>query len=189
MTPKEKAKKLVDQNHFQLDRLLNSTEQDFNSIKQEKKKLQILINENEALKKEMEFVIQKEKHLQEVERIKLNNKILEDKIIYLKEMERKLKSLLSEWRKTEDKASVIKTIQSLLYNQKEYVVKKNKDDLSKEKYVEISGEVQIGDTVRMKKNKQTALVKEIRGKKALLQVGTVPMLVSISDLVMIKEKE
>ena len=184
-----KAKKLVDQNHFQLDRLLNSTEQDFNSIKQEKKKLQILINENEVLKKEMELVIQKEKHLQEVERIKLNNKILEDKIIYLKEMERKLKSLLSEWRKTEDKASVIKTIQSLLYNQKEYVVKKNKDDHSKEKYLEISGEVQIGDTVRMKKNKQTALVKEIRGKKALLQVGTVPMLVSISDLVMIKEKE
>ena len=40
----------------------------------------------------------------------------------------------------------------------------------------------------MKKNRQTANVMEIRGKKALLKVGIMPMLVDIKDVVMIKEK-
>src|SRR6185312_9908418 len=44
-----KAKQLVDENHFSLDKLLNSTEQDQQQIQVEKKKLEKLIKENETL--------------------------------------------------------------------------------------------------------------------------------------------
>ena len=71
----EKARKLVNENHFQLDKLLNSTEQDMQAIEKEKKQLSQLLSENEKLKKEMEFLIKKEKHQQEVEKLKLTNKI------------------------------------------------------------------------------------------------------------------
>jgi len=40
----------------------------------------------------------------------------------------------------------------------------------------------------MKKNRQTATVLEIRGKKALLKVGIMPMLVDQKDIVLIMEK-
>jgi len=58
----QKARKLVDENHFQLDRLLNQSEQDLQKINQERKKLDQLLRENEQLKKEMQMVLKKEKH-------------------------------------------------------------------------------------------------------------------------------
>ena len=45
----------------------------------------------------------KEKHRQEIEILKQQNKVSEDKIDYLKDMERRLKAMVIEWRKTDDK--------------------------------------------------------------------------------------
>ena len=89
----DKARKLVDENHFSLDKLLNSTEQDQQQIQAEKKRLDNLLKENEKLQKEMQHVIHKEKHKQQIELLKEQNQINEAKLIYLKEMDRKLKSL------------------------------------------------------------------------------------------------
>lgn len=184
----EKARKLVDENHFQLDQLLNKSEQDLQQINQEKKQLQLLLKENEKLKKEMQTVLMKEKHLQEVEKIKLTNKISEDKLIYLKDMERKLKSLVIEWRKSEDKESVVKSINTLLSGQKDKFQSEKQQKKINEKFDEIGGEILVGNKVKMKQNRQVGIVKEIRGKKALLQVGIMPMLVELKDLVVVKEK-
>ncbi|HMU09996.1 MAG TPA: DNA mismatch repair protein MutS, partial [Ferruginibacter sp.] len=63
----DKARKLVDDDHFTLDKLLNRTEQDLQHIDQEKASLQKLLKENERLKKEMQQVMDKERHRQEVE--------------------------------------------------------------------------------------------------------------------------
>ncbi|MGB5005415.1 MAG: DNA mismatch repair protein MutS, partial [Ferruginibacter sp.] len=95
----EKARKLVDADHFTLDKLLNRTEQDLQQIDQEKAALKVLLKENEALKKEMQRVLNKEVHQQEVEKLQLQNRIAADKIIYLKDMERRLKAMVIEWRK------------------------------------------------------------------------------------------
>ncbi len=65
-----KARSLVDENHFRLDKLLNRAEQDMSAIEQKEKELLKLLKENEKLKKEMEAVIDKEKHLQQVELLK-----------------------------------------------------------------------------------------------------------------------
>lgn len=184
----EKARKLVNENHFQLDKLLNSTEQDMQAIEKEKKHLSQLLLENEQLKKEMEVLIKKEKHQQEVEKLKLTNKIAEDKLIYLKDMERKLKALIIEWRKSENKDSVIKMIHTTLTGQKEKYQAEKQQKKINEKFLETDAQVNVGNKVKMKQNKQVGIVKEIRGKKALLQVGVVSMLVSISDLIVVMDK-
>ncbi len=184
----EKARKLVNENHFQLDKLLNSTEQDMQAIEKEKKQLQQLLSENEKLKKEMEVLIKKEKHQQEVEKLKLSNKIAEDKLIYLKDMERKLKALIIEWRKSENKDSVIKMIHTTLTGQKEKYQAEKQQKKINEKFLETDAQVKVGHKVKMKQNKQVGIVKEIRGKKALLQVGVVQILVAISDLIVVMDK-
>lgn len=185
----EKARKLVDEDHFTLDKLLNRTEQDLQKIDKEKFELQKLLKENERLKKEMNQVLNKEKHQQEIEKLKHQNKISEDKLIYLKDMERRLKSMIIEWRKSEDKAQVIKMIQALLFNQKEkFTVEKQQKKLN-EKFEETGGDIIIGAKVKMKQNRQVGIVKEIKGKKAVLQVGVMPITVDLKDLVVVIDKE
>jgi DNA mismatch repair protein MutS2 len=41
----------------------------------------------------------------------------------------------------------------------------------------------------MKKSHQVGIVREIRGKKAVVQVGMIPITIDISDLVLVREKE
>jgi DNA mismatch repair protein MutS2 len=184
----EKARTLVDEDHFTLDKLLNRTEQDLQKIDKEKLELQKLLKENERLKKEMHQVLHKEKHQQEVERLMHQNKVSEEKIAYLKDMERRLKSMIIEWRKTEDKDKVVKMIHALLFNQKEkFTVEKQQKKLN-EKFEEIGGEINIGDKVRMNKNRQVGTVKEIRGKKAIVQLGVMPITVELAQLSKVIEK-
>lgn len=184
----EKARRLVDEDHFTLDKLLNRTEQDLQHIDKEKDELRKLMKENERLKKEMELVIDKERHRQETEKLKLQNRLSEEKLAYLKDMERRLKAMVIEWRKAEDKDAVVKMIHALLFRQKEKMTQEKQQKKISEKYEEIGGDVKVGDKVRMKQNRSTGVVKEINGKKAVLQVGLVPMTVAVKDLVVIKEK-
>ncbi|MEO7561435.1 MAG: MutS2/Smr-associated SH3 domain-containing protein, partial [Ferruginibacter sp.] len=183
-----KARKLVDEDHFRLDKLLNRTEQDLQYIDKEKLDLQKLLKENEHLKKEMQQVLNKEKHRQEVELLQQQNKISEEKITYLKDMERRLKAMVIEWRKAENKDEVIKMIHALLFNQKEKMHKEKQHKKINEKFEEIGGDIKIGDKVKMKQNRQVGIVKELRGKKALLQVGNLPITVALNDLVLVTEK-
>ena len=105
---------------FSLDKLLNRTEQDLQLIEKEKKQLQQLVKENERMKKEMEELINKETHHQQVELLKHQNKITEERLAYLKDMERKLKQVVLDWRKaesSEDKNELIKQLHGLLFSQ------------------------------------------------------------------------
>jgi DNA mismatch repair protein MutS2 len=185
----EKARTLVDEDHFTLDKLLNRTEQDLQKIDQEKKELQHLLKENERLKKEMQQVLNKEKHTQEVERLKHQNKLSEEKMAYLKDMERKLKAMVIEWRKADDKDKVVKMIHSLLFNQQEKMVSEKHHKKLNEKFIEVGGNIQIGDKVKMKQNRQVGIVKELRGKKVVLQVGVMPITVDLEDLVVVKDRD
>lgn len=185
----QKAKALVDEDHFTLDKLLNRTEQDLQRIDVEKKELQRLLKENERLKKEMQQVMDKERHRQEVEKLKHQNKISEEKLSYLKDMERRLKSMVIEWRKAEDKDKVVKMIHALLFNQKEKMVTEKHQKKLNEKFVEIGGEIKVGDKVKMKQNRQVGVVKELRGKKAIVQLGVIPITVDLQDLVVVQDKQ
>ena len=183
-----KARQLVDGDHFSLDKLLNRTEQDLQEVQVERKNLDRLLKENEKLKKELEHVINREKHGQQIELLKNQNKISEEKFLYLKDMERKLKSILIEWKKTDDKKAVIKMMQSLLFKQHENKSVATQQKKIDTKYIETTAPVKEGDKVKMISNRQVGIVIKMRGKKAIVQVGAIPITVDATELVVIKDK-
>ncbi|GAA4733712.1 endonuclease MutS2 [Flavisolibacter ginsenosidimutans] len=183
-----KARGLVDEEHFRLDRLLNKTEQDMQKVQEKEKDLHHLLKENERLKKEMELVLDKEKHRQQVELLKQQNKITEERLAYLKDMERKLRTMVIEWKKSEDKNKVIREMAGLLFKKNEQKVVSKKQKQLDSKYEETVGEIAVGDKVKMKRNLQVGEVIELRGKKAVVKIGLLPMQIDLTDLVKIKEK-
>jgi len=186
-----RAKKLVDDNHFRLDKLLNRTEQDLQNIEKEKKELQQLVTENRRLKKEMEELMNKERHYQQVEVLKQQNKISEERIAYLKEMERTLKQIVFDWKKAEsqdDKKELIQQIQSLLYRQNQKQVNEKVKKKVSSKYEEVSVEIKVGQKVLMKKNHQVGEVMEIKGKRAIVKIGLMPITIDLDNLVAVTEK-
>jgi len=183
-----KARQLVDEDHFSLDKLLNRTEQDLRQLEKKEQELQKLLKENERLKKEMTHVIDKERHRQEVELLKQQNQVTEDRIAYLKDMERKMKQIILDWRKAEDKSEPLKQMHNLLFKKNDKIVTNKLAKKVEGKYQEISAEIAVGAKVKLKKNYQVGSVKEIRGKRAIVQVGLLPMNVDISDLVVVEEK-
>jgi DNA mismatch repair protein MutS2 len=168
--------------------LLNTAENDLRHVEKKEKDLNRLIRENQQLKKEMQQVLDKEKHQQQVELLKEQNKITEEKLTYLKDMDRKLKAIVQEWRRSENKQEVMKQINALLFDQKQKQVAEKKDKKLNEKFVEIGGEIKVGVKVKMMKNRQVGIVKEIKGKNAVVQLGAIPITVNLSDLVVVLDK-
>jgi DNA mismatch repair protein MutS2 len=184
-----RARSLVDADHFRLDKLLNRTEQDLQQVERKQKELNALLRENDRLKKEMEVLMNKEKHKQQVELLKEQNRVSEERIAYLKDMERKLKQILVEWRKEEDKNKVIKEMNALLSKKNEKQATSKMQKKIESKYAEVGGDIKIGDKVKMKRNQQVGEVLELRGKRAVVKIGLLPMQFDISDLVVVQEKE
>jgi DNA mismatch repair protein MutS2 len=178
----------VNEDHFRLDKLLNRTEQDLQELEKKEKQLQSLIKENEKLQIELNRIMHKEKHQQQVDVLKHQNKIAEEKLVYLKEMERKLKQIVIDWKKEEDKNKAIKNISALLFNKNQHKASGKMQKKIESKYDEIKGEIVIGVKVKMKLNHQVGEVLDIRGKKAVVKIGLLPMQVDIKDLVLVKEK-
>jgi len=184
----KRARAMVDEEHFQLDKLLNRTEQDLQNLEKREKELQGLLKENEKLRKEMQQLMNKEKHQQQVEVLRHQNKITGDRITYLKDMERKLKQILIEWRKEEDKNKVIKNIHALLFKKNEQRTVNKMQKRIESKFEQVGGEIKTGDKVMMKRNHQVGEVMELRGKRAVVKIGLLPMQVELKDLIVVKEK-
>lgn len=186
-----RARQLVEEDHFRLDKLLNRTEQDLQEIEKKEKELLKLLKENERMKKDMEALIDKERHYQQVELLKHQNKVTEERIAYLKDMERKLKQIVLDWRKAgsqEDKRDLMKQLHALLFGQNQKQVTEKVQKKIGSKYREVGGDIVIGNKVLMKKNHQVGEVKEIRGRKAVVQLGLMPITVDLDDLTVVTEK-
>ncbi|MCH5719835.1 hypothetical protein MKP07_28245 [Niabella hibiscisoli] len=183
----EKARGLVEEDQYRLDKLLNRTEQDLRDIAKKDKELERLIKENERLQKEMQQVMDKERHKQQVAVLREQNKISEDRITYLKDMERKLKQITIEWKKEEDKPKLIKQMAALLFNRPESKKASKMQKKLENKYSEVGGDIKVGDKVKMKRNHQVGEVLEIKSKRAVVKIGLLPMQVELSDLIVVKE--
>jgi DNA mismatch repair protein MutS2 len=184
----QKARRLVDEDQFRLDKLLNRTEQDLRRMEQQEKELKQMISDNEKLKKEMQQVINRERHSQQLELLTQQNKINEDKIVYLKDMERRLKQMVIEWKNTEDKKKVVKQMENLLFKKNEQRAVNKMQKKIESKFNEVGGDIKPGDHVKMKSNHQVGKVLELRGKRAIVKIGLLPMQVELNDLVVVEEK-
>jgi DNA mismatch repair protein MutS2 len=186
-----RARELVDENHFTLDKLLNRTEQDLRKIEQREKELQKLLKENETLRKEMVKVMDREKHHQEVELLKQQNRANDERLVYLKDMERKLKQVVFDWRKAqdqEDKRELMKQLHALLFVQKEKQVTEKVKKKLDARFEETGRPAVSGDKVLMRQNNKVGILSEVRGKKAIVQFGAIPITVEYKDLVAVREK-
>ena len=103
-------------------------------------------------------------------------------------MERRLKQMLIEWRREENKNKVIKQMEALLFKKNEQKTASKMQKKIDSKFDEVGGEIKAGDKVKMKRNHQVGQVMEIRGKRAIVKIGLLPMQVEIKDLVVVKEK-
>jgi len=140
----------------------------------------------------MEQLLDKEKHNQQVELLKHQNKVNETRINYLKDMERKLKQVVVDWRKAEsndDKKDLMKQMHALLLNQNQKQVADKVKKKINLKYDEVGGDIKVGIKVLMRKNHQVGEVMELRGKKAIVKLGMLPITVDIDQLVVVKDKD
>ncbi|MEN9744231.1 MAG: hypothetical protein RL640_69 [Bacteroidota bacterium] len=187
----ERAKSLVNEHHFTLDKLLNKTEQELRNLENKEKELQKLIKENEVQRKKLHEELNREKHRQQVELLKEQNKIAEDKLVYLKDMERKLKQVVFDWKRMdaeEDKKQLIKNLQALLFDQKEKQVKEKAKKKIDSNFILLAKRPAVGDHVMMKQNNKIAVLSELRGKKAFVTLGSMQLQVNYEDLVAVKKK-
>jgi len=183
-----KAKQLVDEGHFQLDKLLNKAEQDLQKVESKEKELQKLLKENERMKKEYEVLADKERKHQQYMLLRLQNQIKEDDLDYLKDMERKLKQIVIEWKRAEDKEKVMKQAEALLFRKREKQINDKIQKKVQDKFQEVGGNCKVGDQVKIKSNNQVGKLLEIRDKRAIVQLGNIPINVKLNDLIVVTEK-
>lgn len=177
-----RARSLVDRDQYRLDNLLADASHQLKLLKGERHALHQMRQENQRLKAEMEKTMNRERHRQEMERMRLQQRQSKEKLDLLKDMERKLKAMISEWRKTEDKAKAIKAIQTLLYARTSPVDRNVLKTGQEEQLLPVNDNLRVGDKVMLKATRQIAVVRELRGKKAVVQLGALPLTVLVSDL-------
>jgi DNA mismatch repair protein MutS2 len=182
-----RARKLVDSHHFELDKLLNSTEQDLQLIQKERRDLIKKLKEVDILQAELNKTLNKEKHLQQITLLKEQNKIAEEKFTYLKEMERKLKQIALDWKKAEKKEEVVKNLYNLLFKKNDKIVINKLAKKVDKNYKELSKPIEVGATVKMKNNYQVGEVLDIKGKRAIVKIGQLPMNIDLVDLVVVEK--
>ena len=76
----------------------------------------------------------------------------------------------------------------MLFKRKETQVKNKLEKKIESKYRELQIPVAVGTKVKMKKNYQVGEVKEIRGKRAVVQIGMLPINIDLNDLIPVEEK-
>jgi DNA mismatch repair protein MutS2 len=136
----------------------------------------------------MDTVLNKEKHRQEMDRMREQNRISIEQIAYLKDMERKLRQIVLDYKKTENKQEVIQHLRNLLFKKKEAIVVNKMANKVNKQYREVQqSEIVPGSLVKLIKNYQVGTVKEIRGKRAIVQVGQLPLNVQLNELVMVEK--
>jgi len=82
---------------------------------------------------------------------------------------------------------VVKNLQTLLFKSPEKIVVNKLAKKVDTKFKETKANIAIGSLVKLKKNYQVGEVKEIRGKRAIVQIGTLPMNVELADLVVVEK--
>gem|GEM_PF-1861994 len=179
----------MDEGHFQLDKLLNKAEQDLQKVEAKEKELQQLLRENERLKREYEVLSDKERKNQQFGMLKLQNKIKEDELAYLKDMERKMKQIVIEWKRSDDKQKVMKQAEALLFRKREKAINDKLEKKVQDKFQEVVGSnLEVGNLVKIKTNGQVGTLIEIRDKRGIVKLGNIPMNVPLADLILVKER-
>ena len=185
----ERAKQLTDRNHFKLDKLLHQTELQNHKLSNNNKVLNELIEKNKQLQLQYETLADKEKFKQQKETIKLQNEIKKEELDYLRDMERKFKQIIQEWKRSANKQEVIQSAEQLLFKKKQIQANASMANKADKRFQTVGGTPKIGDLMRNKINHQIGTLSEIKDKKHLIKIGNLPFQVQIEEWVVVVPKE
>jgi len=185
----DRARQITDRGHFKLDKMLLQTEQQSVRLGGKEKELDSLIDANEKLKKEYETLIDKERLKQHYATLKLQNQIKKEELDYLRDMERKFKQIIHDWKKAENKQDVIEAAENVLFKKKAIAANAAMAKKADKNYDVMGGMPKVGDLVRNKVNHQVGTVDEIRDKRAIVKIGQMPFNVNIDEWVVVRRKE
>jgi len=191
LSPKviERARQLTQREHFRLDKMLHQTEQQSVRLGDKEKELDKLLKENTKLKKNYEELTDKERLKQEHQTLQLQNKIKKEELDYLRDMERKFKQIIHDWKKTENKQEVINAAENVLFKKKQIQVNAAAAKKADKNYDVLGGEARPGDLVRNKTNHQVGTVAEVRDKRAIVNIGRMPFNVDLDEWIVVRRKE
>lgn len=184
----ERARQLTQREHFRLDKMLHQAEQQSVKLSDKEKQLDKLIKENEKLKKQYEEATDRETRKVHFETLKLQNKVKKEELDYLRDMERKFKQIIHDWKKADNKQDVIQAAENVLFKKKQIAANASAAKKADKSYETVGGEPALGDLVRNTKNHQVGTITEIRGKKAVVRIGKMPFNVQLDDWVVVRKK-
>ena len=185
----ERARELTERGHFKLDKMLHQTEQQSVRLNDKEKELDKLIKENAKLKKNYEALTNKETLDQHYNTLKLQNKIKKEELDYLRDMERKFKQIIQDWKKTENKQEVINAAENILFKRKQVAGNAAAAKKADKNYDVLGGKIKEGDLVRNKTNHQVGTVVELRDKRAIVKIGNLPFNIDLDEWVVVRKKE
>lgn len=186
----DRARQLTQREHFRLDKMLLQAEQQSVKLTEKTKELDKLLKENERLKKHYEEATDKEKQKVQFETIRLQNKVKKEELEYLRDMERKFKQIIQDWKKAENKQDVIAAAENVLFRKKQIAANATAAKKADKNYETVGGVPSLGDMVRNTDNHQVGILTELRGgKKAIVTIGKMPFNVHIDEWVVVRKKE
>jgi DNA mismatch repair protein MutS2 len=185
----ERARQITDKGHFKLDKMLHQTEQQSVRMVSKEQYLDQLLRENEKLKLKYDELIDKEKLKQQHETLKLQNKIKKEELDYLRDMERKFKQIVFDWKRTENKGAVIANAEKVLFKKKHIQQNQAAATKADKNYLVLGKEPEIGDLMRNKDNHQIGRLIAIEGKKAKIRIGHMPFTVTLEEWLVVTPKQ
>ncbi len=178
----DKAQSLVRDEHYQLEHLLRETERRMQDLIDKEEQLAKLENKYNKELNRYRKLSDKEEFRRQEKLQKLQNQIKKDEITEYKNLERKLKQLIQDWKKAEDKDQVLQDADKLLSKQK--IKKSNQAIESKtnRKYKSTHLPVQVGSLVKNIQNAQVGTVEEIENKTAKVKIGNLIFTMDLDKL-------
>lgn len=185
----DRARQLTERGHFKLDNILHQTEQQSIRLGGKEKQLDQLISEQEKLKREYEELTDKERLKQHYATLKLQNKIKKEELDYLRDMERKFKQIINDWKKAENKQEVIEAAEKVLFKKKTIIANQAAARKADKNFEVLGGTPQVGDLVRNKSTHQVGTLTEVRDKRAIVKIGQMPFNVNLDEWIVVRKRE
>lgn len=184
-----RAQQLADKRHFELDRMLHNVEHRMQELQKMERKAAKLIQENERLKKQYEELSDKERIKQQHALLKLQNQIKKEELTYLRDMERKFRQIIRDWKTAENKAEVIDAAEKILFRKKEIKLKQAAAHKADKSYTPTGSEIVVGGLVRNIHTHQIGQVQEVREKNLIVRMGKLPFTVKKDEWIAVAKKE
>lgn len=185
----DRARQITDKGHFKLDKMLHQTEQQSVRMVSKEQHLDQLLRENEKLKSKYEELIDKEKLKQQQETLKLQNKIKKEELDYLRDMERKFKQIVFDWKRADNKGQVIANAEKVLFKKKHIQQNQAAANKADKNYLVLGKVPEIGDLMRNKDNHQIGRLIAVEGKKAKIRIGHMLFTVTLEEWLVVTPKQ